>query len=100
MSQYDNPDLTQREIVEQSVEAIQATIESVDLAVTETNARRAVTLDYLSAQVLAQHASMLNGTKFQLSAELTRLNNVIAVWNGEDVSPTTPMMPTTPISAS
>jgi hypothetical protein len=99
MTQYSNPDLTQREIIENSIVAIQAMLEQVDVSAAEAEAHRTNPVDYMTNQVIGQHISMLNGTKFQLQNELTRLNNIIAVWNGEEPTSTaTPTMATQPLS--
>ena len=99
MTQYSNPDLTQREIVENSLLAIEAMMEQVDVTAAAADAHRNNPVDFMTGQIIGQHVSMLNGTKFQLQSELTRLKNIIAVWNGEEpASTTTPMMPTQPLS--
>ena len=95
MTQYSNPDLTQRDIIEQSVAAIEAMIATIDSAALAAEAERAEAIDYLTAQVVGQHISILNGSKLHLEQERTRLNNIIAVWNGEEpTNVTTPMLPT------
>lgn len=101
MTQYSNPDLTQREIVQNSITAIEAMMEQVDATAADADANRADPVDFMTNQVIGQHVSMLNGTKFQLQSELTRLKNIIAVWNGEEPAEAntfTPVMPTAPLS--
>ena len=95
MTAYNNPDLTQREIIEQSVSTIEALLAKVDETAAEADTLRSDPIDYLCAQVIGQHISILNGSKFQLQTELTRLKNIIAVWNGDEpTTTTTPMLPT------
>lgn len=99
MTQYSNPDLTQREIIENSILVFETMLANVDATATAATAHLETPVDFQSAQFINQHASMLNGTKFQLNSELTRLRNIIAVWNGEEPTPTgTPTLPTTPLS--
>lgn len=100
MTQYSNPDLTQREIVQNSITAIEAMMEQVDATAAAADAHRADPVDFMTNQAIGQHVSMLNGTKFQLQSELSRLQNIIAVWNGEEPAETstfTPVMPTQPL---
>lgn len=94
MTQYSNPDLTQREIVEQSLAAIVAMLAKVDETVAAADAHRENVLDYQTAQIIGQHTSSLNGGKLQLEAERVRLANIIAVWDGEEPEPVgTPSLP-------
>ena len=98
MTQYSNPDLTQREIVQNSITAIEAMMEQVDASTEAAEANRADPVDFITNQVIGQHVSMLNGTKFQLQSELTRLQNIIATWDGTPLAQTgTPTMPTQPL---
>ena len=95
MTAYNNPDLTQREIIEQSVTAIETLLATIDQSAAEADTLRSEPVDYLCAQIIGQHISILNGSKFQLQTELTRLKNIIAVWNGEEpTNVTTPTLPT------
>lgn len=99
MTQYANPNLTQREIVEQSLAAVEQLLANVDATVIDGRSELDATLDQTTVQIIGQHLSMLSGSKFQLEAERTRLQNIIAVWNGDE--PTagntyTPTLPTTP----
>lgn len=98
MTQYSNPDLTQREIVEQSLEAIVAMLAQVDETVEAANAHRETVIDYQTAQIIGQHVSVQSGSKFQLEAERVRLANIIATWDGTELEPVgTPTLPyTTP----
>ncbi|MBV2150197.1 hypothetical protein KRZ98_18335 [Sphingobium sp. AS12] len=83
MTQYTNPNLTQREIVEQSKAAILTMMDALDTTAAEAEAHTDDTLDYVTAQMIAQHVSLLMGSKLQLEMELTRLNNIIAAWDAE-----------------
>lgn len=99
MTQYSNPDLTQREIIESSIIAIETMMEKADETAAEAEAHRAQPVDFMTSQIISQHVSMQNGTKFQLQSELTRLKNIIAVWDGEEPTATgTPTMPTAPLN--
>lgn len=99
MTQYTNPELTQREIVEQSVLSIETMLDAIDDTAQAADAHRSEAIDYLTAQVISQHISVLQGSKYQLNAELQRLKNIIAVWNGDEpVINTTPTLPTTPLT--
>ncbi|KQN09957.1 hypothetical protein ASE85_03235 [Sphingobium sp. Leaf26] len=82
MTQYSNPALTQREIVEQSVEAIDAMVDAINILTTETNDHRdAMALDYMTNQIISQQVSSLLGSKIQLDAERLRLTTIIADWD-------------------
>lgn len=97
MTQYSNPELTQREIVENSILAIETMLEQVDATKAAASAHLEDAVDFHTAQFISQHINMQESTKYQLNSELTRLKNVVAVWNGE--APTqgnTPTLPTTP----
>lgn len=99
MTQYSNPELTQREMVESSKEAVIAALTEIDTNVAAVQDILSASLDYLSVQVLKQHINMLNNTKYQLNNELSRLTNIIAVWNGEETTEAntfTPTLPTNP----
>ncbi|KAA9010931.1 hypothetical protein [Sphingobium limneticum] len=98
MTQYANPNLTQREIVEQSKAAVEQLLANVDETVTAGRAELETALDQTTVQIIGQHLSMLNGSKFQLEAERTRLQNIIAVWNGEEPTAGNTFTPTLPIT--
>lgn len=98
MTQYTNPDLTQREIVEESLAAIVAMLDNIDTIAAEATTLGGEVIDYLTAQVVAQHVSVLKGSKFQLDNERVRLANIIATWDGTaPVTGGTPTLPTTPL---
>lgn len=99
MTQYANKGLTIEEIVQQSKEAVEQLLANVDETVEAGRLELETTLDQTTVQIIGQHISMLNGSKFQLEAERTRLANIIAVWNGEEPTQPntfTPTLPTTP----
>lgn len=98
MTQYANPNLTQREIVEQSLAAVEQLLSNVDATVTTGRLELDATLDQTTVQIVGQHLSMLSGSKFQLEAERTRLQNIIAVWNGEEPTQPNTFTPTLPIT--
>ncbi|WIA55074.1 hypothetical protein N6H05_18840 [Sphingobium sp. WTD-1] len=81
MNQYANPNLTQRQQVEASLEAIELRMTAVDEMMEDATAATDTALDYVTAQVIAQHVSILNGSKIQLEQERQRLANIIAVWD-------------------
>lgn len=81
MTQYTNPDLTQREIVEQSLNAIVAMQAKVDETADAANSHTEDTLDYVTAQIIAQHVSILTGSKIQLEQERVRLTGIISAWD-------------------
>lgn len=83
MAQYSNPNLTQREQVEASLLAVMSRMEAVDELVDAANAPTDTALDYLTAQVIAQHVSILNGSKIQLEQERQRLADIIAIWDAD-----------------
>ena len=83
MGQYTNPNLTQREIVEQSKTAILTMMAKLDETAAEAEAHTDDTLDYVTAQMIAQHVSLLTGSKLQIEMELNRLNNIVAAWDAE-----------------
>ncbi|BBC99480.1 MULTISPECIES: hypothetical protein [Sphingomonadaceae] len=99
MTQYANPDLTQREIVENNILAIETMPEQVDETAAAATAHLDGPVDFPTAQFIGQHVSMQNGAKFQLNSELTRLKNIIATWDGTPLAPPgTPTLTLTPMS--
>lgn len=98
MTQYANKGLTIEEIVEQSKSAVEQLLANVDETVEAGRLELDATLDQTTVQIIGQHISMLNGSKFQLEAERTRLANIIAVWNGEEPTQPNTFTPTLPIT--
>ncbi|MFX4084045.1 hypothetical protein ACKU27_02955 [Sphingobium yanoikuyae] len=98
MTQYANKGLTIEEIVEQSKSAVEQLLANVDETVEAGRLELDATLDQTTVQIIGQHLSMLNGSKFQLEAEKTRLANIIAVWNGEEPTAPNTFTPTLPIT--
>jgi hypothetical protein len=83
MTNYSNPNLTQREIVETSLLAIEAMQAKVVETADAANAHTADALDYVTAQIIAQHVSILTGSNIQLEQERARLFGIIAAWDAD-----------------
>jgi DNA-binding ferritin-like protein len=99
MTQYANPELTIREQVQNSIEAVTAMIAQVDATKAAAAAHLETSVDKDTALFISQHINMQESTKYQLNSELTRLQNIVAVWNGDEPqqgNTFTPMLPTTP----
>lgn len=88
MSIYDNPNRTQREIVEASIVAVDSMNASVDAALVEAQALQAGAIDNLTVQTIAKHVSVLNGSKQSLVVEKARLTAIVAAWDGQPAGQT------------
>ncbi len=84
MTQYANPNLTQRDIVEASLVQIETALEHIEqLAQDIKNDREAASIDYKAGQVLDNLGMNFNGLNIQLTAERERLTAIIARWDAE-----------------
>lgn len=84
MTQYSNLDLTQREIVQGSLEQIEALIEAIEGLEEDTKVARAnVPIDYITSQALDMQLSVFNGSKINLETERARLTDILASGNSE-----------------
>ena len=83
MTYYSNTNLTQREIVETSLLAIEAMQVKVAETTTAANAHTVDALNYVTAQIIAQDVSILTGSNTQLGQEGARLAGIIATWDAD-----------------
>ena len=84
MNQYSNLDLTQREIVQGSLEQVENLIEAIEQLEQDTKAAREnAPIDYITGQALDLQLSVFNGSKINLEAERTRLTDILASGSAE-----------------
>ena len=81
MTQYTNPNLTQREIVEDSLQAVLAMIETINESIISADSLRQSVLDFQTFQIVGQHISILEGSKYQLENERIRLADILTAWS-------------------
>ncbi|QWT15330.1 hypothetical protein [Sphingobium xenophagum] len=85
MNNYDNPNLTQREVVEESLAQTVALITAVtELEQTTKANREAAALDNSTNTLLAMQVSVFQGVKINLEAEKDRLEAIIAKWDDQE----------------
>ncbi|MGK2911219.1 MAG: hypothetical protein ACSLE1_15670 [Sphingobium sp.] len=83
MSQYTDPNLTQRELVETSLAVVESLIASIDAAYADTIEAQAGPLDFFTAGKLGTHAMSVLNIKPALEEERIRLQNILNTWDGE-----------------
>lgn len=82
MTQYADPNLTQRDIVEASLLQIETLIEAIDVLAVDTKAdREAGAIDHKTSQVIDMQLTNFDGCKINLTAERERLTAIIAAWD-------------------
>ena len=74
---------SQREIVETSLLAIETMQAKVAETADAANAHTVDALDYVTAQIIAQHVSILTGSNIQLEQERARLAGIVAAWDAD-----------------
>lgn len=84
MTQYSNLDLTQREIVQGSLEQIEALIEAIEALEEDTKAARNTgAIDYITNQAIDMQLSVFHGSKINLETERVRLTDILASGTAE-----------------
>lgn len=80
---YADPNITQRQIVQQSLDVATGIITALDAQIAAAKATQEQPIDYITAQVVNQHVSVLQGNRATIVAEQTRLSGILAAWDAE-----------------
>lgn len=80
---YADPNITQRQIVEESLNVAAGIVAALDNQIAAAKTTLEQPIDYITAQMVNQHVSVLQGNRATIVSEQTRLQNILSAWDAE-----------------